>query len=114
MLDRRLINHLRRVLPLDRPVHVRTCRVPRGRVGDCLALTDHYRVRIERRLPAHEARATLLHEFAHAVAWPLDGGEEHGEWFRRAEDLVARCYWDWCRATSGTAATTGKGQSPKP
>jgi len=88
-----LVARLRRQLPLPGPVSVRFERFGQPHAGDCTRLSDgRYRVRIDPRQPVHEQVSTLLHELAHVLAWPLDGGCEHGEWFDRAKHVVFLVY----------------------
>lgn len=60
---------LRLLVPTPLPVIVRTSRLPAWRYGECLNMRGHFLVRISRDCTEDEAVATLIHEWAHAVAW---------------------------------------------
>jgi len=88
-----LARYLRRTCPSDRPVHVRVCRC-RLVYGDCERAATAYRIRVNDDQDVDSAVGTLLHEWAHALSYGLDGDEEHGAFFEAAERLVFEAYHD--------------------
>lgn len=66
---KRLIKLLKEQCPLPLPVQVRRVVTPNSLDGDCQKKEDHFRIRIDRTLPEHEAIETILHEWAHALIW---------------------------------------------
>jgi hypothetical protein len=88
--------HLRRTVPLLLPVSIRLVRRLADR-GDCNEVAGRYLIRVRRELDTNEGFGTLLHEFAHAAAYGLDGEEDHGEFFQEARGVVFGAYLDWLK-----------------
>ena len=81
------------------PVSVRRCKVPRELCGDCLRRKDHFLVRVDKDHPLQVQLDTLIHEFAHAVAYlEWENTEEHGPEFGMA---YAICYQVYEKTVSG-------------
>jgi len=82
------VQELKENVPLPYKVNVRRTKVPGGRAADCeLQKKGKWRflIRIDRELEENAAVLTLIHEWAHALAWntAYDQGlmEDHGpEW----------------------------------
>ena len=51
------------------PVSVRRCKVPRKLCGDCSRKANHFLVRVASDKPLQVQLDTLVHEFAHAIAY---------------------------------------------
>ena len=51
------------------PVSVRRCKVPKRLCGDCSRKSNFFLVRVDKDHPLQVQLDTLVHEFAHAVAW---------------------------------------------
>lgn len=66
---REVLAGLRRHCPAGKPVVVRTSRLPRTTLGECIRRPARFVIRLNNQLDEHEAVETLLHEWAHAVAW---------------------------------------------
>lgn len=60
---------LRTLVPTPLPVIVRTSRLPPDRYGECRNMRGHFLIRISRHCSEAEAIDTLLHEWAHGLAW---------------------------------------------
>jgi hypothetical protein len=71
-------------------VSVRRCRVPRSLCGDCRRMSDHFLVRVDSQASSQEQLDTLVHEFAHAIAWTeWESTGNHGKVWASA---YADCY----------------------
>jgi hypothetical protein len=62
---------LRTLVPTPLPVIVRTSRLPEWCYGECMNAGGHFLIRIARECTEDEAITTLLHEWAHGLAWNL-------------------------------------------
>jgi len=61
---------LQELLPARRPIDVVLGCVPAGCHGYCAYGSARFRVRVSSRLPEPFAIDVLIHEWAHALAWP--------------------------------------------
>jgi hypothetical protein len=74
-------------------VSVRRCKMPAGLLGDCRRKSDHFLVRVSNDQPMQGQVDTLVHEFAHAIAyleWENTG--EHGPMWAQAHLDCYRIY----------------------
>jgi len=95
---RRLADHLRKTVPADGPVRFRFGRMGsrEGNLGTCEESRDGYLLRVDTTVEFPYAKATLIHEMAHAMAWGMDGSPtEHGQFFWEAHSYVFQRYADW-------------------
>lgn len=78
----RLIRFLKNQFPAQFPVSVRRLRLNTNLDGDCrLCQKATFLIRINRDLLEHEAIETLLHEYAHVLAWDKCQNDQHcNEW----------------------------------
>jgi hypothetical protein len=60
---------LRERCPPAMPVVVRTSRLPRNLLGDSARRKKRFVIRLNRQMMNDQAVETLLHEWAHALAW---------------------------------------------
>jgi len=80
-------------------VSVRRCRVPRGLCGDCRRLSDHFLLRVGSSQPLQGQLDTLVHEFAHAIAWvEWENTATHGPIWASA---YAECYRIYEKTVTG-------------
>lgn len=77
---KRVVRLLKSKCPATLPVNVRRVRVPKGHDGLCEIKSERFLIRIDRNLLEHEAIETLLHEWAHAIAWPECEHQHSDEW----------------------------------
>lgn len=80
-------------------VSVRRCRVPKGNCGDCLRKSDHFLIRIDPSQPLQVQLDSLVHEFAHAIAYlEWENTWDHGPEFGVA---YADCYRIYEKTVTG-------------
>lgn len=83
------VNKIRTHFELQHPVMVSLIKAPKdwlrdGTVGDCgfakkSKRGPHWRIRISKALPLDQMMETLVHEYAHAMAWAETfWGKRHG------------------------------------
>ena len=60
---------LRETCPPAKPVIVRTSWLPQTVLGECIRRPERYVIRLNDTMPENIAVETLLHEWAHALAW---------------------------------------------
>jgi hypothetical protein len=89
---RKLVIFLKRACPPEHPVSVRRLKLSERLDGDCQFKEGHFRVRINRNLPEHEAIETLLHEWAHTIAWDKCHSDEHCDEWGKAYSRVYRAF----------------------
>lgn len=89
---RKVISFLKRSCPLAYPVNVRRLKLSEHLDGDCGFSNDKFLIRINKNLPDHEAIETLLHEWAHAVAWDRCPVDEHCDEWGKAYSRVYRAF----------------------
>jgi hypothetical protein len=94
---RQLARYLKAQIPERVSVRVMQLPVRDHREGDCRLRGGHYLIRVSRALNTEAAMGVLLHEFAHVLCWGLDGDKEHGEYFKKADDMAFGYYRDWLR-----------------
>ena len=70
---------------------VRVGQIPRGSEGDCSESNNHLLVRVNKNLTWYIAIETLLHEWAHAVAWPREAEDHNRAW----SDVYGKIYRHW-------------------
>lgn len=102
--DRKLVRQIARLkackrrlarrCPAAHPVRVRLAHLPKDLWGDCHLVTPrkgrpYFQVRLALHQDEASMRATLAHEWAHALAWWVDGKQDHGPGWGVA---LARCY----------------------
>jgi hypothetical protein len=64
----------------DLPIRVRlVANMPGRDLADCVRRSDHYLVRVDRRLPDLLRWFVLLHELSHAVAWDESAEIDHND-----------------------------------
>ena len=66
---RRVVAGLRKLCPTGKPVIVRTARLPPTTLGECIRRPARFVIRLNNRLDEQGAIETVLHEWAHALAW---------------------------------------------
>lgn len=66
---RRVLARLREHCPAAKPVVVRTSWLPPDILGECIRRPRRFVIRLNNSLRADQAVETLLHEWAHALAW---------------------------------------------
>jgi hypothetical protein len=97
-----LFSKLRDALKAANPtitVSVRRCRVPQKDCGDCLRMNGYFRIRINPSYPLQVQLDTLVHEFAHAIAYlEWENTEDHGPEFGVA---YAACYRIYEKTVTG-------------
>jgi hypothetical protein len=74
-------------------VSVRRCKMPALLLGDCSRKSDHFLVRVSNDHPMQGQLDTLVHEFAHAIAfieWEETG--QHGPQWAQAHLACYRIY----------------------
>ena len=80
-------------------VSVRRCKMPAGLLGDCLRMDGYFRIRIDRSRPEQVQVDTLVHEFAHAIAYlEWENTWDHGPEFGVA---YADCYRIYEKTVTG-------------
>lgn len=77
---RKVVSLLKSKCPTVLPVSVRRTKLPKGHDGICQVKESHFLIRIDRNLKEHEAIETLIHEWAHAIAWPKCEAQHSDEW----------------------------------
>jgi hypothetical protein len=75
-----VVRLLKAKCPATLPVSVRRVRIPKGHDGLCEIKEEKFLIRIDKNLLEHEAIETLLHEWAHAIAWPECEHHHSDEW----------------------------------
>lgn len=66
---RRVLAGLRELCPAAKPVVVRTSWLPGNILGECIRRRARFVVRLNNQMAQEQAIETLLHEWAHALAW---------------------------------------------
>jgi len=66
---RQVLAGLRALLPPAKPVVVRTSWMPSTTLGECAKRTEKFVIRLNDQMTEAQAVETLLHEWAHALAW---------------------------------------------
>lgn len=66
---RRVLAGLRELCPAAEPVVVRTSWLPGNILGECIRRRARFVVRLNNQMAQEQAIETLLHEWAHALAW---------------------------------------------
>ncbi len=80
-------------------VSVRRCRVPGRLCGDCRRMPDHFLIRVDSQATLQVQLDTLVHEFAHAIAYlEWENTEDHGPEFGVA---YASCYRIYEKTVTG-------------
>ena len=80
-------------------VSVRRCKLPRKLCGDCDRKANHFLVRVASDKPLQVQLDTLVHEFAHAIAYlEWENTEDHGPEFGVA---YASCYRIYEKTVTG-------------
>ena len=73
--------------------------MPAGLLGDCLRMDGYFRIRIDRSRPEQVQVDTLVHEFAHAIAYlEWENTWDHGPEFGVA---YADCYRIYEKTVTG-------------
>jgi hypothetical protein len=86
------VKFLRAACPADLPVNVRRTKMSDALDGDCSFRKEQYHIRVNRTLPEHEAIETLLHEWAHAVAWDRCHDDDHCDEWGKAYSRIYRAF----------------------
>ena len=74
-------------------VSVRRCKMPAGLLGDCRRKSDHFLVRVSNDQPMQGQVDTLVHEFAHAIAFiEWEETSQHGPQWAQAHLDCYRIY----------------------
>lgn len=60
--------------------------------GDCQNKEANFLIRINRLLPEHEAIDTLLHEWAHCIAWDRCQSDDHCDAWGKAYSRIYRLF----------------------
>ena len=66
---RRVVVELREWCPTGKPVVVRTAWMPPSILGECIRRPARFVIRLNNQLDEQGAIETVLHEWAHAMAW---------------------------------------------
>jgi hypothetical protein len=66
---RSVLSDLRALCPSAMPVVVRTAWLPPTTLGECIRRPARFVIRLSNRMNQQEAIDTLIHEWAHALAW---------------------------------------------
>ena len=66
---RAVLGHLRHECPPAMPVVVRTSQMPPTLAGECRVRPNRFVIRLSDTMSQEEAIQTLVHEWAHALAW---------------------------------------------
>lgn len=66
---RRVVSRLRVLCPTGKPVIIRTAWLPDTTLGECIRRPSRFVIRLNNRLDEQGAIETVLHEWAHALAW---------------------------------------------
>ncbi len=90
----RILNHLRKNLPLKSKITVRRTKLPKAKDGDCSYRNDIFCIRIDKTLPEHSAIDVLLHEIAHVLSWE-ESGDEHSSNWGKSYSLVYRKFLEY-------------------
>ena len=111
---RAILRVLRDKAPTDHPVRVRRRPLPKStsngkKVIECGYATfcdDHYNIVVNSNLTAAEQEETLIHEYAHAVAFPKQRGSgEHDRTWGIAYAAVWRAYLSKIEVEDGDVET---------
>ena len=92
---RKTLSFLRKEFSVDYPVRVRRQKLDKETDGDCLFLNDkkYFRVRINKKLKEYEAIETLLHEWAHVLAWDCCNKDYHCDAWGKYYSRIYRKYF---------------------
>lgn len=71
------LSMLRALCPTERPVMVRRIRLSSGSYGDCERKKKVFLIRVNKDLTPDFQVWVLIHEYAHAMAWPYEGIHDH-------------------------------------
>lgn len=66
----RLVKKLEKHFPASHPILIDRCSLENV-YGDCSFHENHYLIRIEKNLDHCASMCILIHEWAHALTWPL-------------------------------------------
>lgn len=89
---KKLVRFLKDSFPQDYPVSVRRVKMSKAYDGDCELKKKYFLVRINNRLPEHVAIDTLLHEYAHCVAWNKCMVDHHCSEWGKAYSKIYRAF----------------------
>lgn len=89
---RKVVNFLKRACSPARGVSVRRLPLSVHLDGDCQFRREKFLIRINRNLPEHEAIETLLHEWAHTLAWDRCSTDEHCDEWGKSYSRVYRAF----------------------
>ena len=89
---KKLVRFLKDSFPQDHPVSVRRVKMSKAYDGDCELKKKYFLVRINNRLPEHVAIDTLLHEYAHCVAWNKCMVDHHCSEWGKAYSKIYRAF----------------------
>lgn len=89
---RKLIGFLKRSYPQLHPVSVRRIKLPDTYDGYCQFKNNHFHIKVNRKLPEHEAIETLLHEYAHVIAWDRCKSDCHCDEWGKAYSRLYRAF----------------------
>lgn len=89
---RNVIRFLKKTFPAYLKVSVRRLALSEHLDGDCQLKTDKFQIRINRDLQEHEAIETLLHEWAHVIAWDRCPTDEHCDEWGKAYSRIYRAF----------------------
>ena len=68
---------LQAVFPTPYPTALKVITLPRGDSGDCTRQGRQFTIRIHNKLLWTSAIEILLHEYAHAMSWPMGKLADH-------------------------------------
>lgn len=74
------------------PVEIRRLKISNNLDGDCQFKNNKFVIRINRNLLEHEAVETVIHEFAHVIAWEKCKSEVHSNEWGKAYSLIYRTF----------------------
>lgn len=89
---RKLICFLKRSYPQSYPVSVRRVRLAESYDGCCQFKGRYFLISVNCKLPEHEAIETLLHEYAHVIAWDKCRNDDHCDEWGKAYSRLYRAF----------------------
>lgn len=89
---RKLTTFLKKNYPQPFPVSVRRVNLGETYDGCCQFKGSYFLVSVNRNLPEHQAIETLLHEYAHVIAWNKCKNDDHCDEWGKAYSRLYRAF----------------------
>lgn len=89
---REVVSFLKKAFPSKYPISVRRKKISNRFDGDCSFLNNKFIIRINKNMSESEAIETLLHEWAHTIAWDRCHLDEHCDEWGKAYSRVYRAF----------------------